>query len=1663
MKLCLRCNQYYNDVMETCPKDNSNLEPVGKDPLIGALINDRYVVDSVIGKGSSGIVYKAARLMMGGEVAVKVIHSYLGADGASLDRLLRELRAAEKLRHPHIITLWESGITDDGQPYLVMDYLEGITLSQMITQRGALPVPRVLNITRQVCEALTHAHDAGFIHRDMKPENIVLEENESRGDYAKVLDFGIADTPADSAARAKFGKPKTVAGSPAYMSPEQCQGFELDFRSDLYSVGVIVFEMFTGRRPFLAPDLVKLMYKTVTDPAPTMSQVRQDLIFPDKLEAVIAKALKKTPEERQNSLREFFAELEAACQGVEIKVKNNTAADHVPASELEFEPAERLHDDKPAARPRFEAGPEEMAEFQMPPPPPPRGTAGAPPAPGAGAPPPPPKPAAPQALSAKPLPGQLKPGAPPAPGSPPPPPGGRPGQAGAAPPGSPKTPPPPPPGGRPLAPPGAVPGAPRPQALQAGAPQPRPQEPGQPRPGGQPQTGQPRPSPAGQPQGAPAPRPSPPGALPAQQPNPNGQQGRVDENSPPSKSQGKLSSLVKRPAGVGPAPAKPAGPESASQDQMRGRDVRPPSVYSYVPPPEEVKKEDPPAAQQKPSADGPGPRPPEGQSGPGGARPGAGGAPGPGGPRPQGAPGQGPNKPGMRPQPGKPQSGPGSQGSGSPGSPANKPGPQQKPQVAGTKAGAQQPSQNRPGAAPNAQQPPQNRPAATPNTAPLKGLSEDEVNRAAQDLFGEGDNNNRLKSLDGHIPSEKDARALDNRRIGHLDWRDEIEALKTGSFEPISGKDLQPSQPPQSQVNWPPGTPLSDRGQPVQAAPPVQPAQVPPQQPMPQQQMPPMMPPYQAQSWPPGSIPPGQIPYDQSMSYPPGMMPYVPQMGYPPGYIPPGQMMPPGYQYPPTGPDGQPLPVQPGYVYGYPGMPMMPPGMVPMPGQQGYMPPGAMPPQMVPPGQQAPGQVPEGQLPQRPPGIVASPAEEDDYGDYEEEPSILPAKEEAPEKVGEAKTEQSPVVEEVASGSPVDLPLDSPADEFASLEPKAKVKSDSEAASKLSSLFGDPEDLEEEERRARREAAAASESQSGGPKPQDNVSPRKSLSALLALSASDSEVFSAGGGALSPTKEPAAAEEESKPASGFGKLFDKGGDEGAPKGGALGALLKAVQDEPESPYAPPKEPSLPTNPLNKGDDLLGGSDDLLGGPSSGLNKIPLATNEIADAVDKLFDDASGGGISALLGGDDSDDFSDASARFAKAMSDAEDDEVGGVRPHSGLHGGMDPELASQFPPPAPQPPRANDFANASTSTSDALSRLLEAASKAPDRPLDSEGPSDIDKMADRVNKPPARISRQLAALKTAEEESRASRTGMPPGMQDPPAAFAGFGAPVDDASGVRKSTTGAYSQDAVNARIAELNKKLEQQSLGGMNAELPPAMAPDPSVIPDRREVVNRIMEEAASRSGNSGYGPGPTGRSSSVSGMPAEGFSRSDLENINAQNLQSMAEAEARKGGSARGMKSRYGGSHIDWGKIIAGIAVVGVIGYVALNPGVVTKITNMLPKNLSINFGAGGGATSQESLDAQLSAQVDDLAKQGQLSSAIKLLIDEEKKNGLSTELSDKLDTLYISLAQYYKNKGDNDKAGEALKNVPPESVKYKEAQNLLKQLSSSKKGSKKKKKRG
>lgn len=312
MKLCLRCNNYFDDENTVCPNDRAPLEYVGKEPLIGALINNRYAVDCVAGKGASGIVYKATRLMMGGFVAVKVLHTYQGADSKSLEKFSREITALERLRHPNIVSFFDSGITDDGQPFLVMDFLEGTPLTTII-QKGPINPGRVLNITLEICKALQFAHDQGFVHRDMKPDNIVLDHSSGR-DMVKLLDFGISYTIFENRMNA-ISRPTTVAGSPAYMSPEQCRGLPLDHRTDIYSLALVVFEMFTGRKPFRANSNKEFMVKTVNEKVPLMATVRPDLGIPEPVDLVIARALQKNPKDRHSSINLFASELTKSCEG----------------------------------------------------------------------------------------------------------------------------------------------------------------------------------------------------------------------------------------------------------------------------------------------------------------------------------------------------------------------------------------------------------------------------------------------------------------------------------------------------------------------------------------------------------------------------------------------------------------------------------------------------------------------------------------------------------------------------------------------------------------------------------------------------------------------------------------------------------------------------------------------------------------------------------------------------------------------------------------------------------------------------------------------------------------------------------------------------------------------------------------------------------------------------------------------------------------------------------------------------------------------------------------------------------------------------------------------------------------------------------------------------
>lgn len=315
MKLCLVCNFHFSDEQEQCPKDNSPLVPISADPLIGLLIQDKYKVEGVIGRGTMGIVYKATQELIGREVAVKILHGHLVADTESLKRFHQQAKAASRLNHPHIITLYDYGIIEGGQPYIVMDLLKGTSLARVLDEKGSLTADEALPIFMQICDALADAHKHGVVHRDVKPDNIVLEEHNNQKHWVKVVDFGIAKLVQGSEETlTRITKTGTVCGSPTYMSPEQFQGKEVDHRSDIYSLGAVLFETLTGRVPFTAVDLVSLMAQHVAEPAPTLSAVRPDMEFPPRLEKLVARMLAKEPEARPQTMEDVADELEAAIQ-----------------------------------------------------------------------------------------------------------------------------------------------------------------------------------------------------------------------------------------------------------------------------------------------------------------------------------------------------------------------------------------------------------------------------------------------------------------------------------------------------------------------------------------------------------------------------------------------------------------------------------------------------------------------------------------------------------------------------------------------------------------------------------------------------------------------------------------------------------------------------------------------------------------------------------------------------------------------------------------------------------------------------------------------------------------------------------------------------------------------------------------------------------------------------------------------------------------------------------------------------------------------------------------------------------------------------------------------------------------------------------------------------
>ena len=278
------------------------------DPLVGVLIGERYRLLGRIGQGGMGLVYRAEHILMKKVVALKLLHTELGNVDDAPKRFEREAQSASRLNHPNIIAVTDFGRAASGQLFLVMEYVPGMALADALDQ-GPLPVARAVHIVRQILDGLEHAHAQGIIHRDLKPANVMLASYE-KGEVVKILDFGIAKMSQAAEGEIPLTQGAMVFGTPSYMSPEQATAQEADRRADLYSCGVMLFEMLTGRKPFVAEDLVKVMAMQVTQPPPRLSAVAPKLAIPSALEAVVMRALEKDRARRFQSAAEFRQALE---------------------------------------------------------------------------------------------------------------------------------------------------------------------------------------------------------------------------------------------------------------------------------------------------------------------------------------------------------------------------------------------------------------------------------------------------------------------------------------------------------------------------------------------------------------------------------------------------------------------------------------------------------------------------------------------------------------------------------------------------------------------------------------------------------------------------------------------------------------------------------------------------------------------------------------------------------------------------------------------------------------------------------------------------------------------------------------------------------------------------------------------------------------------------------------------------------------------------------------------------------------------------------------------------------------------------------------------------------------------------------------------------------
>lgn len=284
------------------------------DNLIGTKIADRYEVESELGRGALGVVFRAKDSLLGRPVAVKVLQEKSAADTVAALRFQREARMAASLQHPNIVTVYDFGVLPDNRPFLVMECLSGESMDEVLKRSMRMQSSKAVPLFIAVCQALAHAHKNGIVHRDLKPANIVLQKDDTGNEVIKLVDFGIAKPMVEQ--DSDLTAAGSVMGTPSYMSPEQCLGRPLDGRSDIYSLGCVMYHILTGVRPLTGETALETLTKHISEQPRSFSEVAQAAMLPESLERCVFRALMKSPADRHQSVIELRDELEQALASI---------------------------------------------------------------------------------------------------------------------------------------------------------------------------------------------------------------------------------------------------------------------------------------------------------------------------------------------------------------------------------------------------------------------------------------------------------------------------------------------------------------------------------------------------------------------------------------------------------------------------------------------------------------------------------------------------------------------------------------------------------------------------------------------------------------------------------------------------------------------------------------------------------------------------------------------------------------------------------------------------------------------------------------------------------------------------------------------------------------------------------------------------------------------------------------------------------------------------------------------------------------------------------------------------------------------------------------------------------------------------------------------------